>query len=624
MGSSQQAHELFLLMVQLSQMRDVERIWDFFVDGFNHIGIGVTLRRASSVEPDAYVLPVIASGKEFGSLVLTEAEPEALPLTRNAVAMLAVVLQGRFAVLELAELQATTQDALKDAQLFNERILDTTPDLIYIYDLDVHSNVYVNRSVESLLGLHSKEVQGLGPRLFDALIHPDDLAAVLANQEHLIQVRDGEVTEVEYRMRDQKGQWRWFHSRETPFARHADGSLWRKLGLAVDVTEQKLIEEHLRQSQKMEAIGRLAGGVAHDFNNILCAINGNAEMVLEELSERDPLRESLLEIHEAAARATQLTRQLLAFSRKQLIAPKRLELSKQIELMQSMLNRLLGEDILLSTHPHPSTRRILVDPNQIEQLILNLAINARDAMPRGGELVIETSEFTNEQGGGIQNLAPGQWVVLKVTDTGLGMSPEVVSRVFEPFFTTKELGQGTGLGLATVFGIVEQNDAHIEVHSVVGEGTTFTVYFPAIDSDSSELEVVAAPPPESGEGTILVVEDEESVRRVASRLLRRLGYSPIVASSGGDALVLAERHEGTIDVLLTDVVMPHMNGRELAERLTAERPGLKVLFTSGYSENVIAQHGVLDETVHFLSKPYTMNSLATRLREVLKSKTDGR
>ncbi|PIV99573.1 MAG: hypothetical protein COW42_10595, partial [Deltaproteobacteria bacterium CG17_big_fil_post_rev_8_21_14_2_50_63_7] len=355
-----------------------------------------------------------------------------------------------------------------------------------------------------------------------------------------------------------------------------------------------------------------------DFNNVLCAITGNAELMLEELSPEDPLRESLVEIHQASERGAKLTHQLLAFSRRQPIAPKVLNLSQQIEQMGAMLSRLLGEDILLSTLPQLGSARIVADPNQLEQLVLNLAINARDAMPNGGELMIETIELRAGEEGFPPNFDAEHVVALLVTDTGCGMSSDVVEHVFEPFFTTKALGRGTGLGLATVFGIVEQSSAHIDVHSKLGEGSSFRVYFPAVTGDFAEkLSPVEVLQPQRGEETVLLVEDEESVRRVATRLLRRLGYKVLTASSGGDALVLAGRHEGAIDLLLTDVVMPHMNGRELAQRITETHPALKVLFTSGYTESVIAQHGLLEERLHFLPKPYSMLSLSERLRQVL-------
>ncbi len=386
-----------------------------------------------------------------------------------------------------------------------------------------------------------------------------------------------------------------------------------------DITEQRKVQAQLHQAQKMEAIGRLAGGVAHDFNNVLCAISGHAELVLDDLASDAPFRESMDEIAKAANRAADLTHQLLAFSRKQIIDPKVIDLSHTIKNLHSMLTRLIGEDIILRTLPQKRLGRVLVDPGQIEQIVINLAVNARDAMPNGGELLIETADVKLDQDYGDEQAQamPNAQVMLAVSDTGSGMSAEVREKIFEPFFTTKQLGQGTGLGLATVFGIVEQNDGRIEVHSEPGQGTSFKVYFPRVLDAAETLKQELAPEPVGGKETVLVVEDEEMVRNLAVRLLERRGYQVLATSSGGDAIVLAERHHGPIDLLLTDVVMPHMNGRELVERFAEIRPGIKVIYTSGYTQNVIAHHGVLDEGVQFIAKPYSLATLAARVREVL-------
>ena len=401
------------------------------------------------------------------------------------------------------------------------------------------------------------------------------------------------------------------------------GALKAIRGIVQDITAQKeaeleriRLEGQLHNAQKMEAIGRLAGGIAHDFNNMLCAILGNAELALESVSEENPLREPFAEIVDAAERAAQLTQQLLAFSRKQVIQPRVLDLSELVGSLRPMLARLIGEDIILDCALQPRLG-VRMDPGQLEQVVLNLALNARDAMPNGGELLLETSGVllddhypaTHARG------ASGPHVLLAVSDTGCGMSAEVQKKVFEPFFTTKEMGQGTGLGLATVFGVVAQSNGWIDVYSEPGQGTTFKIYFPRIYEDA----VPAREAPVSvrgGRETVLVVEDEPKVRGLAVRLLERLGYTVLAAASGDEALSLAEE-TARIDLLLTDVVMPHMNGRQLAERLARRQPGLKVLFASGYTQNVIAHHGVLDHGVQFLPKPYSLTSLATRVREVL-------
>jgi two-component system, cell cycle sensor histidine kinase and response regulator CckA len=393
-----------------------------------------------------------------------------------------------------------------------------------------------------------------------------------------------------------------------------------------DITERQRaeadkakLEEQLRHSQKMEAIGLLSGGVAHDFNNLLCVIMSNAEMATLDLGESDPVRESLDMIIGASERAAALTRQLLAFSRKQVIEPKVINLSELIESLHSILVRLIGEDVILRSVPQGGLGSVHVDPGQIEQIVLNLAVNARDAMPDGGELLIETTNVVldDDYCSAHLNAAPGTHVMLAVSDTGCGMSAEVRERIFEPFFTTKQMGRGTGLGLATVFGIVEQSGGRIEVYSEPGEGSCFKVYFPRHGAQAEKLTRVRSPLPLGGRETLLVVEDDESVRTITVKILRSHGYHVLAASSGADALALAERHRGLIDLLLTDVIMPHMNGRQLAVRLVEQRPGIKVLFTSGYTDNAIVHHGVLDPGVQFLAKPFTPNVLSARVREVL-------
>ncbi len=408
--------------------------------------------------------------------------------------------------------------------------------------------------------------------------------------------------------------------------RNESGDITGVLILASDITEekqakeqQKKLQEQLNQSQKMEAIGRLAGGVAHDFNNVLCVITGNAALTLKDPSVGEPLRKSIEEISVAADRAADLTRQLLTFSRKQVIAPKVIDLSQLVESMHPMLLRLIGEDIILKTLPKEQLGRVRIDPSQVQQIVLNLAINARDAMPDGGELFIETADIRLDENYCEKhaNVTPGSYVMLAVSDTGIGMDSETQSMIFEPFFTTKEQGHGTGLGLATVFGIVEQNGGRVEVYSEPEEGTSFKLYFPSVDEPAESLIPPPVPEAPAGKETVLVVEDEDMVRRMAMRLLKSLGYTVLAVGSGKEALALAKSHEGPIDLLLTDVVMPRMNGRELATKITKIRPEIKVLYASGYTKNVIARHGVLDEGVQFVSKPYTLEMIGVRVRDVL-------
>ena len=423
-----------------------------------------------------------------------------------------------------------------------------------------------------------------------------------------------------------------------------DGRVWDEIGepvfdeqgevlgvveIATDVTEQRrsddakaALEEQLHESRKMEAIGRLAGGVAHDFNNMLCAIAGNVAMVMDELAPQDPLYASLVEIDEAADRAANLTGQLLAFSRKQVREPRVINLAHVIDKLHAMLVRLIGEDVHLRSVSQERLGMIRADLGQIEQVVLNLVLNARDAMPDGGELLIETADVAVDDAwvATRANMAPGAYVMLRVSDTGCGMSAEVQEKIFEPFFTTKELGRGTGLGLATVFGIVEQNGGRIEIASEPGRGSSFEVYFQAVVGETEARPRTDALTTAGGTEVVLVVEDEQALLRLAERFLTRRGYEVLVAASGHDALRVARQHEGPIDLLFTDVVMPHMNGRELATKLIEQRPKLEVLYTSGYTQDVIAHRGVLDAGLNFLDKPYSLKTLAARVRDLL----DGR
>ena len=392
---------------------------------------------------------------------------------------------------------------------------------------------------------------------------------------------------------------------------------------AEDVTERRALEQQLRQSQKMEAIGRLAGGIAHDFNNLLMVISGYSEFLQERSGGNELLLGPAREIARASERATALTRQLLAFSRKQMLAPKVLDLNAVVTDNLRMLTRLIGEDIELIMVPGADLPMVKADPSQVEQVILNLAVNARDAMPNGGQLTIETSNVSLDDAYARYHppVAPGDYVMVAISDTGHGMDSETQSHIFEPFFTTKGT-KGTGLGLSTVYGIIKQSGGYIWVYSEIGKGTTFKIYLPQV-SGAGNLAVVApvasptAHPPALG--TILVVEDEANLRRLAHEFLSKRGFTVLEAADGAAAIQIAASHPGPIHLLLTDVIMPGMNGRELAQRVLAVRPGLKVLYMSGYTENVIGRDGTLDVGVALLQKPFPMRDLVERVRELLGS-----
>jgi two-component system cell cycle sensor histidine kinase/response regulator CckA len=402
-----------------------------------------------------------------------------------------------------------------------------------------------------------------------------------------------------------------------------------------DITERRRTEEALRKSeeqlrqwQRVEAIGRLAGGVAHDFNNLLMTIKGCSELLLGAFDRRDPRREEVEEILKAADRATALTRQLLAFGRRQVLQPQILDLNAVVMNMDKMLRRLIGEDIQLITSLEPEVWSVKVDPGMIEQVVMNLAVNSRDAMPSGGKLTIETSNVIHDEEYASHHVSvkPGYYVMLAISDTGCGMDKETQSHLFEPFFTTKDTGKGTGLGLSTVYGIIKQSGGNIWAYSEPGLGTTFKIYLPRVEKAAKgykprlKPKEVGAP---GGTETILLVEDEESVRSMVSKILQSKGYTVLEARHGNEAIEASERYEGSINLMVTDVIMPQMSGRELAERLAPMRPEMHVLYMSGYPDNTIVQHGVLEPGTAFLQKPFTINALELKVREILDGARKG-
>jgi two-component system cell cycle sensor histidine kinase/response regulator CckA len=449
--------------------------------------------------------------------------------------------------------------------------------------------------------------------------HPADLEYAHSERRRLI-AGEAHSSDLTLRLLRRDGMVVWVYA-NTSVVQNAAGAPLYFLVYLRDVTERKLLEEQLRQAQKMEAVGQLAGGVAHDFNNLLTAIIGNAELLLREIAPDDTRRLDVLEINRAALRAAGLTRQLLAFSRKQVLQPRIVDLNAVVSDLTAMLRRIIGEHVELRLQLQPGLGRVLADPGQLEQVITNLAVNARDAMPSGGTLTIRTADVDATQ---VPPRTPeptpmlGPLVELSVTDDGVGMDERTQSRLFEPFFTTKELGRGTGLGLATVYGIVRQSGGHIRVSSRLHHGSTFTVYLPRAAGraeDAAESPGWTEQP--GGAGTVLVVEDEETVRRLACRVLRTKGYRVIEAEDPAAALRLMREHEGPIHLLVTDIVMPGMTGPALVERLIADRPELKVLYITGYAEEAIERQGTLPAGGALLEKPFTARQLADRVRAAL-------
>jgi signal transduction histidine kinase/ActR/RegA family two-component response regulator len=404
-----------------------------------------------------------------------------------------------------------------------------------------------------------------------------------------------------------------------------EGRVVGRLTLVHDLSETKRLEEQLRQSQKMEAIGHLAGGVAHDFNNLLTVIGGRALLALER-SRHDPGLQPALElIARTADRAAALTGQLLAFSRRQILQPRVLDVNTVLAGVEPILRRTIGEDIDLVIRSDPAVGRVRADPGQLEQVILNLSVNARDAMPEGGQLTLETANVVLDETYARHHpdVQPGSYVLLAVSDTGIGMDAATRARLFEPFFTTKETGKGTGLGLSTVYGIVKQSGGHIDVYSEPGQGAAFKVYLPRADAAPQPVEAPVEGASPRGSETVLLVEDEEGLRTLAREILELQGYTLIEASNPGEALARLEAHHGPIHLLVTDVVMPQMSGRELASRVAAARPETRILYMSGYTDDAIIRHGVLDPGTPFLQKPFAPDSLARKVRDALDARGPG-
>ena len=494
-----------------------------------------------------------------------------------------------------------------------------------LYDLNVVTGeAIVSPEYARMLGYEPEEFHETNAAWRERL-HPDDRDLVYGVYLDYITGRRPDYR-VEFRQRTKTGEWKWILSVGKIVQYDETGRPLRMIGTHTDITAQRQAEsdrEKLRsqliQSQKMESIGRLAGGVAHDFNNMLQTILGNATMALEDLSEDSPGRESLREIETAAQRSAELVRQLLAFARKQTIAPQILDLNETVQSMLKMLRRLIGEHIVLDWKPGANLWPVYMDRTQLDQILANLCVNARDAIANHGQIIVETAKVTLDAtyAATHADVVPGDYVMLAVTDNGPGMDAYTKEHLFEPFFTTKELGKGTGLGLATVFGIVKQNHGLINVYSEPGQGATFKIYLPRAAGNSVQEASTPSPALRRGNETILLVEDEAQVLLLAQRILAPYGYTVLAAHNPEEALQLAAQHQGTIHVLITDVIMPGMNGRELHTRLAQTRPALRCLYMSGYTANVIAHQGILEPGMHFLEKPFTIQSLLGKLGAVL-------
>jgi PAS domain S-box-containing protein len=505
------------------------------------------------------------------------------------------------------------EEDLKKSEERYRDLVENALDIIYTHDLQ-GNYTSVNKAGERITGYTREEI--LRMNLTDS-VAPDYLERAKQMIAHKLSGDDSEtVYDLEIIAKDGRRIAVEVNTRLV----FQDGVPVGVQGIARDVTERKNLEEQLRQAQKMEAIGQLAGGVAHDFNNLLTAIGGYSELALRQLAPDDPLRSNIEQIKKAGERSAHLTRQLLAFSRKQVLQPKVLDLNSIVSELEKMLRRLIGENINLKTILEADLGSVKADPGQIEQVIMNLVVNARDAMPGGGKLIIETKNvYLDENYAGQHISVPtGHYVLLAVSDTGLGMDELTQQHIFEPFYTTKESGKGTGLGLSTVYGIIKQSGGDIWVYSEVGIGTTFKIYLPMVDEEAREYRrVEEARENTRGTGTILLAEDEEIVRTLTREVLETYGYTVLEASNGQMALSICEYFSEPIHLLITDIIMPEMNGRELASRVSRLHPEMKVLFMSGYTDDAALQHGILDSEISFLQKPFTPDDLARKVREIL-------
>ena len=516
----------------------------------------------------------------------------------------------------------TAEEALRRSEEKYRTILDNIE--AGYYEVNLAGNyTFFNQAMSDILGYAPEEMLGMNNRQY---MDEENAKKVFRTFNRVFTT--GKTTKAFDWALIRKDKSKRYVDTSVELVRDADGTPAGFRGIARDITEDKkaeaereTLQAQLLQAQKLESVGRLAGGVAHDFNNMLNVIIGYTELAREKLAPDDPLLEDLQEISDAARRSAEITRQLLAFARRQTIAPRVLDLNETVESMLKMLRRLIGEDIDLSWEPGPGLWPVKMDPAQVDQILANLLINARDAIDGVGRITIETDtvQLDENYAADRTGFVPGDYVMLAVNDDGCGMDKKTRDNLFEPFFTTKGVGSGTGLGLATVYGIVRQNDGFLSVYSEPGQGTAFRIYLPrhAGQADGAAAEIAAEIPAGGGE-TVLVVEDEAAVLKLAQKILTGLGYTTLTASSPTAALKLAEETTEAIDLLVTDVVMPEMNGRELAEKMQSLIPaGLKILFTSGYTANVIAHHGILEEGVHFIQKPFSRTDLAGKVRQAL-------
>jgi two-component system, cell cycle sensor histidine kinase and response regulator CckA len=585
--------------------------WDVALSDYSMPGFGAieALRIVKATGKDTPFIIVSGTiGEETAVLALQAGADDFM--VKGALGRLAPAIERSRRTQLARAAQQLAERALRESEERYRRIVETTNEGVWQLDEKTRTT-FVNGRMAAMLGYTPEQLLGVSMLEF---VHE---ASRSAAKQAITSGARSASSSVEVRFVRSDGKDLWVLLDSTPIFEGVD--YVGALAMAMDVSQRKRLEEQLRQAQKMEAIGNLAGGVAHDFNNILSVILGYAQMMLEGLKPGDPLRDDLEELNRASERARDLTAQLLAFSRRQILEPRTLDLNQVLRGLEPMLRRLLREDIELSFLTSPDTGTVFADSGQIEQIVINLLVNARDAIHGAGKIAIETrnADLDAEYAAAHHDVTAGRYVMLAVSDTGAGMDAAVQERIFEPFFTTKDKDHGTGLGLATVFGIVKQSGGHIWVYSELGEGSTFKIYLPRTEGQVDVAPARLTPTTLHGTETVLIVEDQEQLRTMMRVALRRLGYNVLDAPNAGEALLVCERYTAKIHLLLTDVVMPRMSGRQLAERLAPLRPDMLVLYLSGYTENSIVHHGVLDAGVAFLQKPITPEALARKVRQLL-------
>jgi PAS domain S-box-containing protein len=592
----------------------LEQDWDIALSDYSMPGFS-GLEALQILKESAQDLPAIIISGTIGEDTAVEALQAGASdfMVKGKLGRLGPAIERTRRERETRVARRRAEALLRESEERYRRIVETTQEGVWLLDTAMCAT-FVNERAATLLGYPGPSL--LGQSLLD-FVHERSRAAVQTLIRAGASDAGGQL-EACFVRSDGKEVWVLLDATRSEKAPSTASTLL----LAMDISLRRRLEDQLRQAQKMEAIGSLAGGIAHDFNNLLSVILGYAEIVLSELRPGEPLRGDVEELNRASERARDLTKQLLAFSRQQVLTPCTLDLNQVLLGMEPMLRRLLREDIELSLLTAASLGRVFADQNQVEQIVMNLIVNARDAIPGVGQVTVETAncELDTEYASTHHGVAPGNYVMLAVTDTGMGMEKSVQEHIFEPFFTTKGRDQGTGLGLSTVFGIVKQSGGHVWVYSEVGRGTTFKIYLPRTERNVESVRPTPEPATLTGSETVLVVEDQEQVRKLLRTILRRQGYNVLDAPNAGDALLICEKFPAKIHLLLTDVVMPRMSGRELAARLAPLRPEMAVLYVSGYTENSIVHHGVLDAGIAFVQKPITPEALARKVRQVLDAR----